>query len=629
MSRGVFFLFFTEIKKRKEHTCFERRQPSLGKKNLNPHEKKKKKKGRINRLTTRVSYVLPVSDDGGSTAEIARVLGGPAVGDIRSRCLRLADADAAPEARAVARLLAHRLPSCSPSPSSSASASAAKRLAREDWRRVVEGTHPLWRGVSEPYKHLIRSFLVHFHSEVLRAPLGASFDWRGGSVGNFFFAGARLFFRSLEAAAFLFCRVARAPEGAAVLPAVATESALALAAVLEDGSVLVGQNEISHPSGKGGGGAISRMCSSGAAVEGGSDDGGAVVGGGTGGATSGEDDDADDGDDGDEGGDAGTPSPAAVDKDSPAARTPLPSPVSRIFYLPPDDGGRHVAWEGGGGGGGGGSGGGGGGCGDAGGGGGDAAAGASAPRRESSSAEAAAASLVAEVFPAPNPRVLAALGAAEAVVYGMGSLWTSIAPSLVLEGVGEAVAAVRGPKVLLLNGSLDRETSLAPSRGAGAAAGHSGSGASGRRRPMAASDIAAAIASAARRERGASSSSPSSSSSSAVGVSASPAPTQQPSTSGGKSSRGSGSRKRLDDISPFVTTVLAPEGGEVEFDAARLLEMGVTRARTVRSRRGGSGGGRVEFDPDALVAALAEEVAAWRAVAAAEAEGSREERGEE
>ena len=37
-----------------------------------------------------VTHVLPVSDDGGSTAEIVRVLGGPAVGDIRSRCLRLA-----------------------------------------------------------------------------------------------------------------------------------------------------------------------------------------------------------------------------------------------------------------------------------------------------------------------------------------------------------------------------------------------------------------------------------------------------------------------------------------------------------------------------------------------------------
>lgn len=38
-----------------------------------------------------MSHVLPVSDDGGSTAEIVRVIGGPAVGDIRSRCLRLAD----------------------------------------------------------------------------------------------------------------------------------------------------------------------------------------------------------------------------------------------------------------------------------------------------------------------------------------------------------------------------------------------------------------------------------------------------------------------------------------------------------------------------------------------------------
>ena len=47
--------------------------------------------GTLRSFTTRVAHVLPVSDDGGSTAEIVRVLGGPAVGDIRSRCLRLAD----------------------------------------------------------------------------------------------------------------------------------------------------------------------------------------------------------------------------------------------------------------------------------------------------------------------------------------------------------------------------------------------------------------------------------------------------------------------------------------------------------------------------------------------------------
>lgn len=47
--------------------------------------------GALRQLTSHVTHVLPVSDDGGSTAEIVRVIGGPAVGDIRSRCLRLAD----------------------------------------------------------------------------------------------------------------------------------------------------------------------------------------------------------------------------------------------------------------------------------------------------------------------------------------------------------------------------------------------------------------------------------------------------------------------------------------------------------------------------------------------------------
>lgn len=42
----------------------------------------------LHKYTPHVAHILPVSDDGGSTAEIVRVLGGPAVGDIRSRCIR-------------------------------------------------------------------------------------------------------------------------------------------------------------------------------------------------------------------------------------------------------------------------------------------------------------------------------------------------------------------------------------------------------------------------------------------------------------------------------------------------------------------------------------------------------------
>lgn len=58
-----------------------------------------------------------------------------------------------------------------------------------------------------------------------------------------------------------------------------------------------------------------------------------------------------------------------------------------------------------------------------------------------------------------NAKVLDALGSAQCVIYSIGSLYTSIIPSLILRGVGEAVASssIRF-KILILNSTLDRET---------------------------------------------------------------------------------------------------------------------------------------------------------------------------
>ena len=68
------------------------------------------------------------------------------------------------------------------------------------------------------------------------------------NAGNFFFAGARLFFRSLESSIFLFSRVARIPEGSLVLPVIRTEGSITLGAELANGAIIRGQNQISHPS---------------------------------------------------------------------------------------------------------------------------------------------------------------------------------------------------------------------------------------------------------------------------------------------------------------------------------------------------------------------------------------------
>ncbi|XP_021766087.1 uncharacterized protein LOC110730571 isoform X3 [Chenopodium quinoa] len=186
----------------------------------------------LKKLTTRVAHVLPVSDDGGSTAEIVRVLGGPAVGDIRSRCLRLSDESTA-EALAVRQLLGHRL-------------ALHAKDAKSEWYDIVEGEHSLWEEVSVPYRETIRAFLVYFQQQILMRS-EAKFCFSNGSIGNFFFAGARIFFQSLESAIFLFSRVSEIPKESLVLPVISTNDRLTLGCELWDGRTIRGQNEISHP----------------------------------------------------------------------------------------------------------------------------------------------------------------------------------------------------------------------------------------------------------------------------------------------------------------------------------------------------------------------------------------------
>ena len=74
------------------------------------------------------------------------------------------------QARAVRKLLAHRL-----------SGESAEK-AKAEWYEVVEGDHSLWDGVSEPYKHTIRAFLVYFHTQIQRHST-ERFNFRNGSVG--------------------------------------------------------------------------------------------------------------------------------------------------------------------------------------------------------------------------------------------------------------------------------------------------------------------------------------------------------------------------------------------------------------------------------------------------------------
>ncbi|KAI3741654.1 hypothetical protein L1987_59328 [Smallanthus sonchifolius] len=166
----------------------------------------------LKKLTTSVAHVLPVSDDGGSTAEIVRVLGGPAVGDIRSRCLRLSDQSTS-EALAVRTLLGYRTVS---------------------WKGNILYGKMFQNPTEKPF--------------VLFSPI---FRTRSSEEQTSHFvlamAGARIFFQSLDAAIFLFSRVSQIPTESLVLPVISTNDRLTLGCELWDGTIIRGQNEISHP----------------------------------------------------------------------------------------------------------------------------------------------------------------------------------------------------------------------------------------------------------------------------------------------------------------------------------------------------------------------------------------------
>lgn len=392
----------------------------------------------------KVWHVLPVTDDGGSTAEIVRVLGGPAVGDIRSRLLRLAPGNTR-ESVAVRRLLGHRLVSASTSDEEEGDmADKVSRMAREEWLDIIDGglesnhrynglrnhatddedndeegassdyEHPLWKGVSTPYRSIIRAFLLHFHTQVMQTHNGIRhssshppFDFTGGSVGNFFFAGARTFFGSLPAAIFLFSKVAGIPSGSRVLPAILSEERLILGAVLKDGTRLRGQYEISHPSQRH---LATKSSSKAGTRRDRSDSFKAVV--------------------------------KSFDT-SVSLQSLHPSEMSRVCYLLNDPTWRRKGIE-------------------------------SLPNNVYPNSPTRSKNRIRrdwtdrhEVDPDPNPLVLEAISNANCVVYGCGSLFTSVLPSLVLRGVGEEIKKRTVPKVLLLNGWHDHETTFMETSSAG------------------------------------------------------------------------------------------------------------------------------------------------------------------
>lgn len=251
-----------------------------------------------------------------------------------------------------------------------------------EWYSIIDGTSTLWTEIPSAKKELIRSFLNTVNLEILkraRPPL-STFDFTSASVGNLFLTGARLFSGSFESAIYLLGSICGIPDDVVrVIPSINSNFSHHISAGLENGDVIVGQNNISHPSEPTALDGLSPNTKSRTER-----------------LSSGED----------EAEDATLPGSLPTLRKqniqfSKDREEDLTAKIERIWYINPYG---------------------------------------------------------QEISPPSNPRAIDAIRNSQAIIYSIGSLYTSVIPSIVLRGVGQALKfSPAKHKILILNGSLDRE----------------------------------------------------------------------------------------------------------------------------------------------------------------------------
>lgn len=169
-------------------------------------------------------HVITTFDSGGSSAELRRAFGMPAVGDLRNRLLALADRSplGSPE---VWRLAAFRF-----------ERQAERGALESKLEDLSTGRDTLAANIPAPQREAICADLARF-----RQHMPADFDLRGASVGNLWITGTWLRFdRRIEPAVQSVSRLLKAR--GTVLPVL--DADLDLAAELQDGTLLRGQREL-------------------------------------------------------------------------------------------------------------------------------------------------------------------------------------------------------------------------------------------------------------------------------------------------------------------------------------------------------------------------------------------------
>jgi CofD-related protein of GAK system len=178
----------------------------------------------LKKFTHNSIHLVSPFDSGGSSAKLRHAFDMPAIGDLRSRLMALADETVLghPE---IFQLFSYRFPKDAPQQA------LKKRLSQ-----MVEGNDSLIADIANPMRKLICNHLGYFYSAMPKY-----FDLRGASIGNLIIAGGYLNnHEELEPIVFLFSKLVN------VLGTVRTitNDDYHLTAELANGETIIGQHLI-------------------------------------------------------------------------------------------------------------------------------------------------------------------------------------------------------------------------------------------------------------------------------------------------------------------------------------------------------------------------------------------------
>jgi CofD-related protein of GAK system len=179
---------------------------------------------KLKNFTHNSIHLVTPFDSGGSSAKLRQAFHMPAIGDLRSRMIALADETITghPE---VYRLFTHRLASNSP-----------QTELYQQLCAMAAGKDQLVRDIPNPMRRLIRNLLGYFTDQ-----MPENFDLRGASIGNLVLAGGYLNnHRHLDPIIFLFSKLVSVQGTVRAT----VNSDLHIAAELENGKTIVGQHRL-------------------------------------------------------------------------------------------------------------------------------------------------------------------------------------------------------------------------------------------------------------------------------------------------------------------------------------------------------------------------------------------------